>query len=146
MEAARFIEPWKHEFLRDIRTGLLERQGYERYQPDPVGFSRDILGDTLWNKQEEILRSVWENKKTAVQSANNIGKTFIASRAAIAWLNVFEDSKVITTAAPPERQIKDLLWGEMRGAYRSLRKRGVRLIGDDPGSMIIRVNDNWWDG
>jgi hypothetical protein len=99
----------------------------------------------MWDKLAEIVQSTWENKYTAVQSANNVGKTYIAARIALAWFNLFRDScKVITTAPPPERQIKDLLWGEIRSAQKEALSRGINMVGGDPGVMSLRVNDDWW--
>lgn len=116
-----------------------------RYQSDPVGFLEGPLQTTMWDKLEEITRSVWENKYTAVQSANNVGKTFIAARIAIAWFNLYRDScKVITTAPPPARQIRDLLWGEIRSTQKAAFNRGYDLAGGDPSVMTLVESDDWW--
>ena len=137
-------QPVVEEFLDEWR-GLKAASSFERFRDDPVGFARGPLHEFLWDKLEEVLRSVWENQRTAVQSCANVGKTFIGASAAIAWLNVYRDScKVITTAAPPERQIKELLWGEIRSKYARARARGINLVGGEPGIMTLRVSDSWW--
>lgn len=123
-----------------------ESVNYTHYADDSVGFITDILGvDNLWPKLQEIALSVQNNEHTAVQSANGVGKTYIAARAALWWFNVFRDNcKIVTTAAPPERQIKELLWGEIKKGVREASNRGIELVGGKPGAMSIRVHDSWW--
>ena len=41
---------------------------FERYRDDPVGFARDILGVSLWEKQQQIALSVVNNRRTTVRS------------------------------------------------------------------------------
>jgi hypothetical protein len=138
-----------NDLVQEFVTGVLagsEDTKYLQYQEDPVGFIRDILGvDLVWEVLESICNSVRDNPYTAVQSANSVGKTFISARIALWWLNTFPgNTKVITTAAPPERQIKELLWGEIKAASRMALADGAKLVGNKPGAMNIRVHDTWW--
>ena len=82
---------------------------------DPVFFAEKILGTPLWEKEKEILLAVRDNKETAVKSCHASGKTFTASRVIHWWLCSEEDSIVITTA-PTFRQVKEILWREVRSA------------------------------
>jgi len=113
-------------------------------QSDPVHFVEEILGETLWAKEKEILEAVRNHPRVAVVKANAVGGTFTAARAALWWLNCFAPSKVITTAPPPDRQIKDLLWGELRGAQRKALARGAALVGGEPLTMKLSVSDEHW--
>lgn len=139
-----------------LEQALLERMSrklrgadeadFSIYEGDPLGFLKDVLGVVhMWEKIKEIAESVWYHPYTAVKSANSVGKTFTSARVGTAWFNIFQDNcKVITTAAPPERQIKELLWGEIKSIYRQCSERGVALVGGNPGAMSVRVHDSWW--
>lgn len=80
---------------------------------DPVWFAREVLGVTPWSMQEDILRSIRDHIRTAVKACHAPGKTFIVSVAALWFLCAFRDSIVISTA-PTWRQVKDVLWREIR--------------------------------
>lgn len=127
-----------------------DRTKFTMYQDDPVDFMAEVLRvKNIWDKLEEIAISVRDNQHTAVESANSVGKTFIAARIALWWLYCFPaigdtKTKIITTAAPPERQIKELLWGEIKSAYRLATEQGAELLGKPPGAMHVTVNDSWW--
>ncbi len=99
---------------------------YRKYKEEPVFFVEHALGHVTWSKQREILRSVKENKKTAVRACHGSSKTFTAAEIAVWFLNCFENSKVITTA-PTFFQIKNQLWAEINAVYSSSR---VRLLGE----------------
>jgi len=117
---------------------------YQKYQDDPTGFVKDILGIDLWSRQKEILNSVRDNRQTAVSAAPSTGKSFAAAGAALWFLNSFPDSKVIVTAAPPERQIREILFGKIRQFQRDALRRGVNLAGGDPKSMAVVAADEHW--
>jgi len=69
--------------------------------------------------QEEILRSVAENPRTAVKACHSSSKTFTAAEAVLWWITRWPDGKVVTTA-PTWTQVEKLLWGEIhRAAVRS---------------------------
>ncbi len=83
---------------------------------DAVRWGRDTLKSTYWSKQEEIIRSTFDNRKTVVRSCNSAGKTYVASDIALAFLLNMAPAKVITTA-PTFRQVRDVLWAEIRTKY-----------------------------
>lgn len=89
---------------------------------DPAHFAKAVLGASLWQKQADILRSIWSNPKTAVKSCHSSGKTFLSAAATLAWVTNFPDGIVITTA-PSWTQVKNALWGEIRRAA-----AGARII------------------
>ena len=82
----------------------------------PGIFAKRHLGIDLWYKQREVLNALCKNKRVAVRSCNGSGKTFTAALAAIWWLMAHENAVVITTA-PTERQVRELLWREIRKVY-----------------------------
>lgn len=86
---------------------------YEKYQNDPLGFIREVLGVQIAPMIEPGVASVLENSVTVFKSANGVGKTHIMGLLAIWWLLCFPETQVWTYAAPPEDNLRLLLWGEI---------------------------------
>ena len=61
---------------------------FKELQRDPVRFAKDILGIEPWDKQQEILYSVRDNRKTTVRSCNAAGKTTTAAMTMLWYLSV----------------------------------------------------------
>src|SRR5581483_4456911 len=89
-------------------------------QENPVYFVEGIFGDTLWQKQQDIINSIRDFKYTTVRSCHGAGKSFIAARIVLWFLYSFANSKVITTA-PTFRQVEDILWREIASAMSKKR-------------------------
>jgi hypothetical protein len=107
---------------RDIGFGA----GYRRalgisknshLEGDPCRWVREVLGEILWSKQEEILDSIRDHRYTAVQSCHDIGKSFTGSRAS-AWHNDTKVDPFLVTTAPTWKQVNAILWREIRKAFR----------------------------
>ena len=96
------------------------------YRQDPVFFVEHALGHLTWSKQRDTLWSVRDNERTAERASHGVSKTFSAAEIAVWFLNVFDDSKVITTA-PTGTQVKMLLWAEINAIYARSR---IRLDGE----------------
>jgi len=88
--------------------------GFKQYQADPVSFGEKVLNETYTDEVKTLMESVRDNPVTVAQSANATGKTHGAARVAIWWFRCFPGSQVYTSAAPPEGNLKRLLWGEIR--------------------------------
>nr|BDD48183.1 hypothetical protein 8 [Desulfobacterales bacterium] len=84
----------------------------------PARFLERKLGISLWRKQAEILAAVRDHRRVAVRSCNGSGKTFTAACAVIWWLMAVRESAIAITTAPTERQVKELLWREIRDLHR----------------------------
>lgn len=85
------------------------------FQQNPAAFGEVILGERYTDDVRVLMDSVRDNQVTVARSANATGKTHAAARIATWWLSCFEDSQVYTAAAPPENNLKKLLWGEIVG-------------------------------
>lgn len=98
---------------------------YGLWQDDPVGFVQDVLGDTTWSKQEELLESVRDNGRTAAPATHSPGKSFIGSATVCWWCSVWPigTAKALTTA-PKMRQVTNILWGGT-GIARAHRAGGL---------------------
>jgi len=86
---------------------------FQKYQDDPVGFGEDVLGDTFTEEVKTLMESVRDYPITVARSANATGKTHAAARIAVWFYKTFPDSQVYTSAAPPESNLRKLLWGEI---------------------------------
>ena len=87
----------------------------QKIRNDPVFFVEKVLGNNLWQKQKEILEAVRDNSEVAIRSCHASGKSYVSGRIVHWWLNSFVDSVVITTA-PTFRQVKEVLWREIKGS------------------------------
>jgi hypothetical protein len=92
-----------------------ESQGdrFAKYQNDPVGFGEEVLGETYTDDVKDLMESVCNNPITLAKSANAVGKTHAAARISVWWYKSFPGSQIFTGAAPPESNLKKLLWGEL---------------------------------
>lgn len=97
-----------------VMTGCRRELGtpFGLWQDDPVGFVQDVLGDTTWTKQDEILESVRDNVRTAVPATHSPGKSFLGGRCVAWFVSVWPlgTAKALTTA-PKMRQVRQILWG-----------------------------------
>jgi len=93
------------------------RQIQARIRSDPDWFCRTILQLTLWSKQREIIESVRDNPATAVRSSHGTGKTKGAAGVFLWFLAAFAPQALVVTTAPVWRQVRDLLWREIRSLH-----------------------------
>lgn len=110
-----------------------------RGQADPVWWIRAVLGDTLWAEQARIVESVRDNRETAVRSCHGTGKSYIAARAALWFLYTHKPSIVITTA-PTDRQVRGILWKEIRAAHRRARYP----LGGEILTQELKLAEDWF--
>ena len=103
---------------------------------NPVWFATNELGVSPWEKQRTILKALAKHNRVAVRSCNGSGKTFTAALATIWWLMAHDEAIVITTA-PTERQVKELLWRELR----SIHFRNRDLIGGKITSSRLEISN-----
>jgi hypothetical protein len=111
-------------FIDSAKNGLFEtlldsidqeysEETFTAYQDDPVSFGEKVLKETYTDEVKILMESVRDNLVTVAQSANAVGKTHAAARVAVHWFKTYPDSQVYTAAAPPENNLKKLLWGEI---------------------------------
>lgn len=116
------------EALAAIESELQKRV----WQEEPDTWCKERLGEILWTKQRQVVKSVQANRKTLVQSCHAIGKSFIASRTAAWWLDVWPPGTAfVVTSAPSGPQIKAILWREIGRAFMK-------------GKLAGRVNQTEW--
>jgi hypothetical protein len=80
----------------------------------------------LYDKQAEIVRSVWNNDQTFVHAGNGLGKDFIAGLIALTFFLTRDPVRVITTSVDTE-QLEGVLWGEIRELLQSCEQTPEQL-------------------
>lgn len=106
-----------------------------RYQDDPVAFSREVLGISLWDKQVEILDAIRQNLRVAVKSGHKVGKSNTAAVIALWWFCSYPDARVVMSSVT-DRQVNQILWREVKKMHsrsRSQLKPDDAALQRDPG-------------
>lgn len=118
------------------RSSLIDT---ERWRDDPGLFASQVLGITCWDRQEDVLRAITGHHRVAVRSGHKVGKSALLASAALWWACTRARAGVVLTA-PTYRQVKRILWKELRALSRrsSIPLPTVPL---DPGTGI-----QWDDG
>jgi hypothetical protein len=111
------------------------------YESDPVGWAQDKLGLHLWSKQRDIAQSVVDNRRTAVKSCHDSGKSFIASVIAAWWIDVHPPGEAfVVSTAPSYPQVHAILWEEIRNRHKRGKLPGRVLQSDewklDDGTLV----------
>ncbi len=98
---------------------------YQIYTGNPQGFIKDVLNITMWSKQEEIIRSVPDNRFTVVESGHGIGKSLGVAALTCWWLTTYEEEAVVITLAPTHKQVASIMWRYIRHLGRKSRLPGI---------------------
>lgn len=85
------------------------------YRDRPIEFIEELLNKQLTDDQKAIAISVRDNESTLVPSSHGQGKTALSAWLALWW--VFAVQGECITTAPTDRQVRRLLWKEIRKAY-----------------------------
>lgn len=121
----------------------LEPEQYQgilaKSQQDPAWFVRNILGDEPWELQVKIMESVRDNKETAVRSCHSAGKSWLASRIGL-WFGATHPGSIVITTAPTERQVRGIIWKEIRSAH----ARSRIPLGGTPLTQELRWDADWY--
>lgn len=102
------------------------------FQQEPDQWVGVVLGEHLWSKQKAIFRSVRDNRRTAVKSCHEAGKSFLAARIAAHWIESHPPGEAyVVTSAPTGRQVRAILWKEINRAHAK-------------GQLMGRTNQTEW--
>jgi len=124
-------------WIEGLIDGLDPDIGYDlsAYRDDPCGFATDILGVDLTPAQQELLEAVRDFEIVQVKSATGVGKTFVLAVLAVWIYKCFDKAQVYTAAAPPESNLRGLLWGEIY----TLTGNHEKLFLDDKIKASMRI-------
>jgi hypothetical protein len=119
-------------FTASLHRDLLAEYDPDRYVHDPTAWVRETLTEEVWSKEDQVLTSLVEHRRTAVQSCHGVGKSHTASRAAAWWLSAHPAGEAfVVSTAPTFPQVRAILWRYIRQAHRK-------------GNLPGRVNQTEW--
>lgn len=110
--AKNIIEDLGNHLRLAIEASTGRKIQFEKYCLDPVGFCVDVLGETLWSRQNEILEAVRDHTHVSVRSGHKIGKSRTAVLLALWFYSCFDDARVIFSSTT-SRQVDAVLWREL---------------------------------
>jgi hypothetical protein len=118
--------------------------------PDPVEYASKVLHiETLWDVQKQILASLLVPPyRTLVASGHDVGKTFTAALALNWWYDTFDPGVIISTA-PSSREVRQLLWTEVRLQRQRAFQLGSNLSMDFCGASSPEMKsspEHWAQG
>ncbi|GAA3871625.1 hypothetical protein GCM10023084_25770 [Streptomyces lacrimifluminis] len=99
--------------MREVErvTGSL----YGLWRDSPSGFVEDVLGESIWSLQRDVLDALVDHKRVAVPAGFGVGKIHLAARAAVWFVNVYPvGTALCITTATRFRQVQRLLWPHIR--------------------------------
>ena len=88
----------------------------ERVRKDPVWFVENTLRNPIWQIQKDILEAIRDYKEVSVKSCHASGKSYILARAVHWYLSAYPREAIVITTAPTFRQVKEVLWREIKGS------------------------------
>ncbi len=107
------------------------------YRDRPVEFAYEVLGiEYLTDDQKGILKSVSQNIATNVTAAHGVGKSNVLGSVLVPYW-VFVMQGLCVTTAPTFRQVRQILWSEVRRAYARNRKQ----LGGVCGEMFLKLTE-----
>lgn len=126
--------------LAPFRSGLAQVTGQTEVRRAPVEWVNGRLGEYLYARQREIAQSVMDNRRTAVAACFDSGKSFLASRLALWWVETHPPGEaLVVSTATTAHQVRAILWQEMGAAHERHHllgemsqtewKIGTRLVG-----------------
>lgn len=120
---------------------LSESEADDRY----VKCAEDVLGVTLTDQQERILRSLAEHQRTIIMSGNGPGKSFGVSVAKLAFLLLNVNSTVLGTSGSYS-QYTDAVWRPMKNIYEDRVMPLDPQFGDpnDSGQPSLELGRDWF--
>lgn len=113
------------------------------YKDDPVYWIEKSLGEYLWSVQRTICKSLVQHRRTAVYSCHRIGKSFLAARLAVWWIDTHEPgTALVVTSSHSAMQVKAAIWREIGRVH----AKG-KLADDGSGKRVPfagRMNQAEW--
>ncbi len=124
-------------FGRGLDAPVQERT--DAYPADVATFMSTVLGTQLWERQVEIGESIATHARTTVRSCHASGKSWSGARFVLWFLHTHPRSVVITTA-PTTRQVRNVLW-------RNIRSAAARAIKPLLGRALVQeyqIDADWY--
>jgi hypothetical protein len=111
----------------------------KEYRGRPVEYCKTRLGVELTPAQDEIARLLVQPPyKVLVRAGHNVGKSFLAACMVNWWFDCYDPGVCLTTA-PTDRQVKDILWKEVRAVRKARKSRADKNV--FPGPKVCRMEN-----
>jgi len=101
----------------------------------PAWFCREVLGVTIWDKQEELISKAFKFSRLAVAGCVSSSKTHAGALLTFCWLFGWGPGSRVFTLAPSYRQVDLNLWGEIP----RIHKNAPKPLG---GKMLLTTQYN----
>lgn len=111
----------------------------EKIKTNPVWFVENVLKENLWEKQKEIMEAVRDNQTVVVRSCNAIGKSYVSARI-VHWYLLSHKNSVVVTTAPVFKQVKEILWREIKSSCAGKQLYPENAITDTK----IDIDNKWF--
>ena len=135
---ANNLEPVVANVFDEVIAEMRRKSVNAAYKTDVALWAKDVLGIHLWSKQREVAEAVMNNKRTAVKSCHNAGKSKLAAIIACWWVATHPIGEaIVITTAPTFAQVHGILWREI-GKHHELAKESGHPL---PGK--ITASDKW---
>lgn len=109
------LSPQERAHLDQQVSDWQKANQFQKYRDDPTEFVTELLGETVWTKQREVLAALRDNNRVAVPASHSVSKTHTAARCAAWWTSVHPPgTSLVITTAPTFRQVRNVLWPHIR--------------------------------
>ncbi len=108
------------------------KQAVELIRNSPMHFISNVLGEEPYEDQLPIINAMKDNRRVAVVSGHSCGKDWLAPRLGL-WFHCAYYPSIVVATGPTDRQVKNVVWGELATAYNKARSRAEA----DPRRMAI---------
>lgn len=111
---------------------------YPEFRDDLVGFQREVLGQRPWEAPVLVMRKLIEMRRVALRSSRKTSKTHTGGSIVNGFIAT--GPSVVVTTAGTGRQIRELLWSEVRSQH----ARSQRPLPGRCGVTTLRVTADWY--
>lgn len=134
-----------HDSLLDLDRKVSKRERGRlrddpvKYQGQPVLYAEHYLGlnPGLWSVQKEIADAIHKPPyMVMVPASHSVGKTHVCAVLTSYWFDCYPTSSAVITTAPTSRDVKDLLWTQVR------QIRGVAGLRGFAGPRVPELWEN----
>ena len=145
-EFKRYLEHYQQKPLAFAKHELGINTSKWRNDLPPLGWEKRMEPLPLWSMQRKIIDALVKDRKVCVKSGHGCSKTFTAALAVLILTYVFKASGI--TTASTFRQVKRLLWAEIRKMYMYAEAwrqvNGKPPLGGKLNQVSLEIDEKWF--
>jgi len=136
---------WAETAAQKLSQRSTDFERYAQYRDKPVEFARDVLGVHAWEHphkggfgkhgQGDLLRAVVQHPRVSARSGHKTSKSCSAACIALWWYCTRREARVVITA-PTDRQVRKVIWREIRARVRAAGLQDQIVVPKDPGTGV----------